>query len=168
MSLPIIEEMRRAVLLVGLLQGLFLTAALLRIKSANRSVHYSLAGLVFMFSLVICNEYLVMTGWIYFVLYFYYFAISTPLLFGPLLFFYAALLTGRKESFSKKDWLHFLPFLSLVSYFSLLFILNSISREPSHPTGEMPLYVSVVGSIKGIHMFAYAMIVFQHLKRFPS
>jgi AraC-like DNA-binding protein len=102
--------------LLGAAQGLFLGVMLLSIKGGNRVANRILAALVFTIALTLAGA---VTRTMH-----YDFAFPHlsrihdpfPFLAVPLLFLYIKTLISRKSVFSKKELLHFIPFILCAGY----------------------------------------------------
>lgn len=79
------------------------------------------------------------------------------LLFGPLFYFYAKILTTQTLSFAKRAYIHFLPFL-ICLLLSLPFLFKSAPAEGPHPVFEI-ISVFVV-----IHVLSYMAVIFKMLR----
>jgi len=110
-------------LLFAAAQGLFLALVLFTQQRGNRRANRVLALLIMLFSLRLIET---VGYWTKYLLVLPHFALATaafPFLFGVLLYFYARCLTAEDFQFSKRELLHFLPFVLhagwLISFYRL-------------------------------------------------
>jgi len=98
-------------LLFAAAQGLFLALTLFTQQRGNRRANRVLALLILLFSLRLIET---VGYWTKYLLVLPHFALTTaafPFLFGVLLYFYARCLTAEDFQFSRRELLHFLPFV---------------------------------------------------------
>jgi AraC-like DNA-binding protein len=102
--------------LLGAAQGVLFGLALLNIKRGNRIANRLLSALIFVFSIFLFGAIMRTTG--YDLILPHLSRIHDPFTFlvSPLLFLYLKVLTGKNVSFSKKNYLHFIPFGVCVVY----------------------------------------------------
>jgi len=104
-------DLLSAIYLIGAAQGVFLVAALLDKKIANKQANRYLALFLFIFTLSLFDEFLYQS--LYFYEYPHLIGLIWPLdfLYGPLFYFYVRELTSTKPSLQhKKDIFHFILF----------------------------------------------------------
>ena len=156
----------KVILSIGLVQGTFLCFSL--IKSNTKKIHsnYLLATLIFIFTIILIQNYLVNYNWILKHLIVFYITFSIPLLIGPFLFFYTAFLLNNKYRFYKRDLLHFLPFFLMFVYFE--FILKDHIKEVQYSIGEIPFYISYLGVVKALHLITYVLYTFIKIQQFKE
>ncbi len=97
------------ILVLGAMQGLFLTLLLFERKS-NRTANRILALLMLFYSLYIAESALEEMGIFSRIPHLVGLFEGLPFLFGPLHYLYARFLISPKLKFTKQEWLHFLPF----------------------------------------------------------
>ncbi len=147
-------SMLPAILLTGVIQGLFLALILAFARSPHQKANRWLAGFLIVFCLPLFASYLVQrqeTGFVYPVFYIAQ-ALSTAM--GPLLLIYVQRLTTIKSQFSKADFWHLLPAGYLA--FGIMFLLLTGGLDAlrthlplSNPAGQKPFLVSLMGWSKG-------------------
>ena len=99
--------------MLGTAQGLFLALALFNARGGNRIAHRLLALLTFIFALELGSEFLYQIH--FFAQAGFLVGIDRPLklLYGPLIFLYVSALTAPTQiRWTRKQWLHFLPFVA--------------------------------------------------------
>lgn len=102
--------------LLGAAQGIFLSVILLSIKGGNRVANRILAALVLTISVVVAGA---VTRTMHYDFVFPHLSRihdPFPFLAVPLIFLYIKTLTSRKSAFSRKEFLHFIPFILCVGY----------------------------------------------------
>jgi AraC-like DNA-binding protein len=111
--------------LLGAVQGILLAIALLSIKRGNRRANRLLAAFVATTVFQILGAILFTTKSIFD--FPHLSRLHHPFLFltPPLLYLYIRELTARRESFNRKDLLHFLPFLFCALYLAPYFLRGS-------------------------------------------
>jgi AraC-like DNA-binding protein len=107
--------------LLGAVQGLLMTLALLSVKRGNRLANRILAALTFTISIIVSGAVLQTTGYGFVLPHLSRVHHPFAFLAGPLLFLYLRALTSGSQDFKKKDLLHFIPFalctLYLIPYY---------------------------------------------------
>ncbi len=103
------------ILLVGAAHGLFLTLTLINIRDGRGSGRLFLALLTFVFAIDLGHEFLFQSRYLLNVLFLSYIDPVINLLYGPAFYLYVSALTkGALFNFSKKQWLHIIPFICAV------------------------------------------------------
>ena len=102
--------------LVGAIQGLLLTLALLRAKGGNETANRLLAALTFTISIVVGGAVLVTSNYVF--VFPHLSRVHHPFVYlaGPLLFLYIRALTTGEKTSAKKDLFHFVPFTLCLLY----------------------------------------------------
>jgi len=102
--------------LLGAAQGLLLTLALLKVKRGNRTANRLLAALAITISVVVTGAVLVTTNYVF--VFPHLSRLHQPFAFlgGPLLFLYIGTLITNKKTFTRKNFLHFIPFALCLIY----------------------------------------------------
>ncbi len=103
------------ILLVGAAHGLFLTLTLINIRDGRGSGRLFLALLTFVFAIDLGHEFLYQSHYLLNVPILGYIDPVLNLLYGPSFYLYVRALTkGAVFNFSRKQWLHILPFIFAV------------------------------------------------------
>jgi AraC-like DNA-binding protein len=102
--------------------GLFLTffAVLLMLTNKKGNLHANIAFslLMIFMSLIVCDSGIIFTsGLYYYIPHFVKIPTIVAFLYGPFFYFYLKLLTRGKESLSRYDLLHFIPFFVYLGIF---------------------------------------------------
>ena len=117
-------DLYAAILLVGVVQGFFLTLLFLSKKPHRQPYHYLLlAGLVFSFACLLLEVFLCYSGLMFRVLPLVDFSEPINFAIGPLTYLLFRSLSGK--IFTKKQWLHLLPF-ALYFLYHLLFMIQPV------------------------------------------
>ncbi|MCU7921131.1 MAG: helix-turn-helix transcriptional regulator [Candidatus Thiodiazotropha sp. (ex Dulcina madagascariensis)] len=168
-------DLYTAILLLGAVQGLFLTLALLNTENTQSAGHGFLALLTLVFSIDLALEFLLQSRYLMDHLWFTYLYPGIDFLFGPLAYLYVHRLTARqKKRFSNRQWLHFLPFAAgfviLIPFFLLdnaqlhtLFYLEGESDDAAIVWAEISL--GLVGVITLLQMAIYLVLAIRKLIR---
>jgi len=156
-------------------QGVFLSCVLLLLKRGNRLANSLLAVLILLYSLWMAEFAAYFTSYLFEVPHLLFATVGLPLLFGPLLLFYAQTLAGRRKSIRTKDIWHFLPFLLHTLYYLPFFFqsgadkilaLQELRNVDAPPTFSMGFFINE--SFKFIHLLIYLLVVvhlFQPLRK---
>lgn len=158
------EAFRLAAFVVGVVQGAFLSVALLVKTTANRQATRTLAALVAVFTVLILGELVEVTGpwtgdpWITFV------NINTELVIGPLLLLFVRYVFDPERPFRRGDALQFLPFLAGVAgWVGFYAYLGATSPRPSLDPYRGFVVVYVV--VKAAFFYTYVILMFRTLRR---
>jgi len=146
------------ILFIGLAQGLFLAFILLYSSRKKTQSKRYLALLIFAFVIVLLNQLFIETQTINNLQLYFEFANLVPLLVGPLLYLYtASLIAEMNLSFKapKRPWIHTIPFVTFLLLFAGLYFITGYQTVIRNPIGDMPWQTTLLGSVKGIHIFSY-------------
>jgi len=105
------------IILIGAVQGIFLSIVLWNLKSGNRISHRWLAFFLFLFALSMTGFVLWDSKMILQAHHLSMIVAPAEILLGPVFFFYILSLTRKNFSFRKIDYLHFIPFIITIAYF---------------------------------------------------
>src|SRR5215213_11463950 len=100
--------------LLGAAQGLFLSAVLVSIKGGNKVANRILAALVATISIIVSGAVVRTTHYEFVFPHLSRIHDPFPFLAVPLIFLYIKTLTSGKSVFTRKDFLHFIPFILCV------------------------------------------------------
>lgn len=156
------------ILILGAVQGIFL-AAFLFTKKENKIANKLLGLALFGYAIDILN-----TLYVYTELYYTYPAFIgafslMPFLYAPAIYLYSKFLRKRKsETISKKELLHFIPFLifQIFGPLYLLFQSNSYKLILMESTSDKPLISLIVGSLIPFYGLAYIILAIFEAKKF--
>lgn len=153
-------------------QGIFLALALVFLKRGDRQANMLLAGLIFIFSLWIAEFAAYFTTGLLRFPHLLFTTLSLPLLFGPLLIYYAITVQNGKKVAGGRLWIHALPFIAEVLY-RLPFYLQpaeykiralSALRDIENPP-EFSAVFFVLELVRFLHLAAYLIVagrLYQH------
>src|SRR5689334_17593182 len=103
------------IVLLGAIQGAFLTAALIA-KRRNRTANRLLAAAMFAFSLHMATSVYHAAGLEQRFPHAFGLAYPMPFLYGPLIYLYALTAADKNRRLTRRDVLHFVPFLVVVVF----------------------------------------------------
>jgi AraC-like DNA-binding protein len=163
------------IILMGIIQGYFLTFILLSNRNGNYQANRYLGLLLCAFSTSIFNIFLLKAGLYKVVLYTSKMSASIIFLFGPLFLFYVRSLVDRTFRLQRPDWFHFLPALLVFGYFFPYYMADSFHKYAFFltPTDiktfrfEHYEYLAVMIGAQ-IHLWIYLFVVFNFLKEYHS
>jgi AraC-like DNA-binding protein len=155
------------VVLLGALQGVFLTAALAT-KRRNRTANRLLAAAMLAFSLSLATTAYHAAGLEK--AYPHFFGIGYPLtfLFGPLVYLYAVAAADRSRPFIWKDALHLLPFLACVVIGFPIYLQSGPDKIATYQrfiTGDVPLWIAIADPLKLVSGAVYTVLTIRFLQR---
>lgn len=102
--------------LLGAAQGLFLSAVLVSIKGGNKVANRILAALVATIAIIVSGAVVRTTHYEFVFPHLSRIHDPFPFLAVPLIFLYIKTLTSGKAVFTRKDFLHFIPFILCAGY----------------------------------------------------
>src|SRR5574337_423794 len=101
------------IILLGAIQGVFLAVALAT-KQRNRTANCLLAAAMLAFSIHMATTVYHAAGLVQVYPHLFGFAYPMPFLYGPLIYLYARAAANRSRRLTRRDALHFVPFLAIV------------------------------------------------------
>lgn len=126
--------------LLGAAQGLFLSVMLLSVKGGNKIANRILAALVATMAVIVSGAVVRTVHYDFVFPHLSRIHDPFPFLTVPLIFLYIRALTSRKSVFTKKDFLHFIPFVLCVGYLIPYYLqsreakLNYLISEANYPS----------------------------------
>lgn len=158
------------IFLFAAIQGLFVATVLFFVKRKEFKANSLLALLIFLFSITLIEYVLYWTGYIYFFPHVMSLSDGFPFLFGVILYFYFEKIFEGHQ-LSKKDYLHFLPFLLYLVYMmprylsaaevKQMWILGK-SAMPSLYVWPLPIRnIQWLHWVKIAHMLVYLVVIFK-------
>jgi hypothetical protein len=117
--------------LLGAAQGVLLALALLTTKSGRQSANRLLAALTLTIAIAVSGAVLLTSNYIF--AFPHLSRLHHPFVFlaAPLLFLYIRELTARERKFTRKDFLHFIPFVACLVYLLPYYLQNGHRRSRS-------------------------------------
>lgn len=134
-------------ILLGAAQGLFLSVLLLSIKGGNKVANRILAALVAAIALIVSGAVVRTIHYDFIFPHLSRIHDPFPFLAVPLIYLYIKRLTSRETAFSRKEFLHFIPFVLCVLYLIPYYLqsreakLNYLISESYYPSLGMWYYV---------------------------
>lgn len=156
-------------------QGVFLSLVLFLIRRGNREANLLLSVFVLIYSLWLAEFAAYFTSYLFAVPHLLFVTVGLPLLFGPMLYFYAQSLEGQRPW--QKPWsgLHFLPFILHTLYYIPFFIqsaavkaagLEALRNTVAPPDFSMGFYVNE--SLKFLQLVIYWVLVVREYSPWTS
>jgi AraC-like DNA-binding protein len=153
--------------LLGAIQGVFL-AGVLATKRSNRTANRLLAAAMLAFSIHLASV-------VYFAVGFeqvfpHFFGVAYPLLFlyGPLIYLYAVTVADRTNRLTRRDALHFVPFLAAVVAGLPIYLMSGADKIAFYhqlQSGERPLLLRIMDPLRYVSGVGYATITIVFLRR---
>lgn len=143
-------------------QGVFLSLVLFLIRRGNREANLFLGVFVLIYSLWLAEFAAYFTSYLFAVPHLLFVTVGLPLLFGPLLYFYAQTLEGQRPWRKPAISLHFLPFILHTLYYIPFFIqtaavkaadLEALRNTIAPPDFSMGFYINE--SLKFLQLILY-------------
>ncbi len=153
--------------LLGAIQGVFL-AGVLATKRTNRTANRLLAATIAAFSIHLASTVYYATGFERVVPHFFGVAHPLPFLYGPLLYLYALTAADRSRHLTRRDVLHFVPFLAVVVTGLPIYLLSGaekIALYQQMKLGDVPFIIAVALPLKLVSGVLYATITLLFLRR---
>jgi AraC-like DNA-binding protein len=147
------------IILIGIVQGFFVSVLLLTLNRGNKMANRLLGILMSLFSLSITGFVFTRTDSYKDFPFFIGLPSTVIFLFGPLFYFYVKELTSRQFVFSKKDYLHFLPFTALILYKLPFYLKTPEEKIASLKTVGTLDENLVILILQIIHLFVYLFFV---------
>jgi len=153
--------------LLGAIQGVFL-AGVLATKRTNRTANRLLAAAMFAFSIYLASGVYQAAGFVQVFPHFLGVAYLLPLLFGPLIYLYAVTVADRTNRLTRRDALHFAPFLAAVVAGLPIYLMSGADKIAFYhqlQVGERPLLLRIMDPLKLVSGVTYATMTILFLRR---
>jgi AraC-like DNA-binding protein len=157
----------QVIALLGAIQGVFL-AGVLATRQQNRTANRLLAAAIFAFTIFLASAVYHAAGLVPVFPHFFGIAYPLPLLFGPLVYLYAATASNRARRLTARDLLHFLPFLAAVAVGIQVYLLSGAGKVAFYEAllrGDSPLFVKIIDPLKLLSGITYAAVTILFLRR---
>ncbi len=155
------------IILLGAVQGLFLTVALAA-KRRNRTANRILAAAMFAFSINLLTSVYHAVGFEQVAPHFFGMAYPLPFLYGPLVYLYSVTAADRNRRLTPRDALHLVPFLATVIAGLPIYLMSGPDKIALYHrllSGDRPLLVIVADPLKLVSGVVYATITIIFLRR---
>ena len=157
----------QVIMLLGALQGLFLGAALAA-KRSNRTANRLLAVAMLAFSIGLMTEVYHNLGLV--PVFPHFFGAGYPLafLYGPLIYLYAVTAADRDRRLTRRDALHFVPFLATVVAGLPIYLMSGAEKIAFYQrllSGYRPLLFVIANPLKFVSGVTYAVLTIVFLAR---
>jgi len=153
--------------LLGAIQGVFL-AGVLATKRSNRTANRLLAAAMLTFSVYLASVVYHAAGLEQRFPHFFGAAYPLPFLFGPLVYLYAVTVADRSNRLTRRDALHFAPFLAAVAAGLPIYLMSGADKLAFYhqlQSGERPLLIRILDPLKYVSGVSYATITILFLRR---
>lgn len=164
---PVSVEPLQLVVLLGAIQGLFLTGALAA-RRRNRTANRLLAAAMLVFSVSLAAKVHASANledrWPHFIGIGY----PLPFLFGPLIYLYSAAAADRSRRMGVRDWLHLLPFVGVVLWGLPIYLMGGTEKVEFYRrllAGESTPLTIVADPLKFVSGLGYGVATMVLLRR---
>ena len=155
------------VILLGAVQGVFLTMALAS-KRSNRTANRLLAAAMFVFSIGMASAVYHAAGLVDALPHFFGVGYPLPFLYGPLVYLYAVAAADRGWRLRARDVLHLAPFVVTVVAglpFYLMSGAGKVAFWHRLQAGDAPLLIVIADPLKYVSGVAYTIATLLFLRR---
>ncbi|WP_073850989.1 helix-turn-helix transcriptional regulator [Pontibacter flavimaris] len=169
-----------AILLVGVVQGFFLALLFLARRPHRQPYHHLLlAAVVFAFGTLVLDTFLCYSGLMFRVLHLVDFSEPVNFALGPLIYLLFRSLNG--SSWTRRQWLHFIPFGLYLLYHTLFYIQPEAVKYNAYINAYFPdreflpvsskvdpdplLLTRYINELTILHIILYIGLCFRLLKR---
>ena len=153
--------------LLGAVQGVFLTFVLATRRS-NRTASRLLAAAMFAFSIGLATSVYHAVGLERVFPHFFGAGYPLPFLYGPLIYLYAVTAADRTRRLTRRDALHFLPFLAVIVAGLPIYLMSGAEKIAFYHdlrNGAQPLLLRVADPLKLVSGVTYAAVTIVFLRR---
>ena len=155
------------IILLGAIQGVFLTIAL-GTKRRNRTANRLLAAAMLAFSIGMASSVYHAAGLQQRYPHFFGWAYPLPFLYGPLIYLYSFAAADQKYRLSRRDALHFVPFLATVVMGLPVYLMSGPDKMAWFQrllAGDVPLWIRIADPLKYVSGIAYVVATILFLRR---
>ena len=160
-------DWRHIVILLGAIQGVFLTLALAA-KRRNRTANRLLATAMVAFSIGMASTVYHAAGLEQRYPHFFGLSYPLPFLYGPLIYLYAVAAADQQHRLTRRDALHFVPFLATVIMGLPVYLMSGPDKIAWYHrllAGDVPLWIRFADPLKYVSGIAYAVATILFLRR---
>ena len=155
------------IILLGAIQGLFLTVAL-STKRRNRTANGLLAAAMLAFTVGMATTVYHAAGLEERYPHFFGLAYPLPFIYGPLIYLYAVAAADSTRRLGRRDALHFVPFFATVILGLQVYLLSGPEKIAWYRgllAGDIPLWIRIVDPLKYVSGIAYVVATILFLRR---
>ena len=155
------------IILLGAIQGLFLALALAT-RRRNRTANRLLATVMIAFSIGMATTVYHAAGLEQRYPHFFGIAYPMPFLYGPLIYLYAVAAADQGYRLTRRDALHFVPFLIVVCIGIPVYLMSGADKIAWYHrllAGNAPAWMGIVDPLKYISGIAYVTATILFLRR---
>jgi len=153
--------------LLGAIQGVFLAGALAA-KRSNRTANRLLAATMVAFSIGLASVVYYAAGLEQVFPHFFGASHPMPFLYGPLVYLYAVTAADRNRRLTRRDALHFVPFLATVITGLPIYLMSGADKLALYQQlqkGEVPALIAIATPLKFVSGVIYAPLTLIFLRR---
>jgi len=153
--------------LLGAVQGVFLTFVLTTRRS-NRTASRLLGAAMLAFSIGLATSVYHAVGLERVFPHFFGAAYPLPFLYGPLIYLYAVTAADRTRRLTRRDALHFVPFLAVIVAGLPIYLMSGAEKIAFYhdlQNGAQPLLIRVADPLKLVSGVTYAVVTIVFLRR---
>ena len=153
--------------LLGAIQGVFLAGALAA-KRSNRTANRLLAATMVAFSIGLASVVYYAAGLEQVFPHFFGASHPMPFLYGPLIYLYAVTAADRNRRLTRRDALHFVPFLATVITGLPIYLMSGADKLALYQQlqkGEVPALIAIATPLKFVSGVIYAPLTLIFLRR---
>ena len=153
--------------LLGAIQGVFLAGALAA-KRSNRTANRLLAATMVAFSIGLTSVVYYAAGLVQVFPHFFGASHPMPFLYGPLIYLYALTAADRSRRLTRRDALHFVPFLATVITGLPIYLMSGADKLALYQQlqrGEVPPLIAIATPLKLLSGVIYAPLTLIFLRR---
>jgi AraC-like DNA-binding protein len=155
------------IILLGAVQGLFLTVALAA-RRRNRTANRVLAAAMLAFSIGMATSVYHASGLEERYPHFFGLAYPMPFLYGPLIYLYAVAAADQGHRLTRRDALHFVPFLATVVMGLPVYLMSGPDKIAWYHrllAGDAPTWIQIADPLKYVSGIAYVVATIVFLRR---
>ena len=161
------KEIITYIFAIGAAQAIFLFFILWR-KQENKFANKFLAVTMLIFAIDLLAGVSYLTGFVKQIAWIMALNNSFPYLYGPLIYLYVVFLIHERESFTKYDYLHFIPFLLIQIYGLFFFYFESTEYKLSllDFSTPNPWHIDLIGKLIPVSGIIYVFFTIKTTIRF--
>lgn len=155
------------IILLGAIQGAFLAVALVA-RRRNRTANRLLAAAMLAFSIGMASSVYHAAGLEQRYPHFFGWAYPLPFLYGPLIYLYAVAAADRGHRLTRRDTLHFVPFLATVIMGLPVYLMSGPDKIAWYHgllAGDIPPWIRIADPLKYVSGIAYVVATILFLRR---
>jgi AraC-like DNA-binding protein len=155
------------IILLGAVHGVLLTVALAT-KRRNRTANRLLAAAMLAFSIGMASSVYHAAGLEQRYPHFFGWAYPMPFLYGPLIYLYAVAAADRQHRLTRRDALHFVPFLAAIILGLPIYMMSGPDKIAWYHrilAGDVPIWIRIADPLKYVSGIAYVVATILFVRR---